>query len=219
MKRLATILAAAGALAAAAPAQGAVVELGVTPDAPSVTCPENCNAVGRVTGYQLLQKGARRNPFRVTATGKAVAFTLRLGDPSAEQVDSFAQVFGTRSARARLSVLKLGPRLGHRLVAQSEVFRLNRYFGTVPTFALPRPLRVPRGHILALTIPTWAPAFSVGLGDDEAWRSSRRRGTCGQLTRQTALQRIGQLRTFGCTYRTARLRYSVTFVPNPQPRS
>src|SRR3712207_1732205 len=93
MKRLLSTLAAGAALAAAAPAHGAVVELGVTPDPPSVTCPDNCNAVGRVTGYQILQKGGKRNPFRAPSTGKAVAFTLRLGDPSQQQIDSFADVF------------------------------------------------------------------------------------------------------------------------------
>jgi hypothetical protein len=219
MKRTVAILAAGGALVAAAPAQGAVVELGVTPEAPSVTCPENCNAVGRVTGYQVTQAGGRRNMFRATEAGRAVAFTLRLGDPSEAQIASFADIFGTRSSRARLSVLRPGARRVHRLIRQSEVFSLNRYFGTLATFALRRSLRVARGDVLALTIPTWAPAFSVGLGESEAWRSSRRRGTCGQLTRHAEMQRVGQRRTFGCTYRTARLRYSVTFVPNPKPKS
>ena len=218
MRRSTAILAALGALAAAAPADAAVVEVGVTPDPPSVTCPENCNAIGKVTGYQASQTGGRRNPFRVSEAGKAVAFTLRLGDPSEQQIESFASVFGTRRARARLSVLRPGPRRTYRLVAQSEIFGLNRYFGTVPTFALRRSLRVPANHVLALTIPTWAPAFSVGLGEDEAWRASRRTGRCDNLTSMVALQRINQVRPFDCLYRTARLRYSVTFVPDPAPK-
>jgi hypothetical protein len=219
MRRSIAIMAAGCALAAAAPAQAAVVEVGVTPDPPSVTCPENCNAIGKVTGFQVLQTGNRRNPFRVSQAGKAVAFSLRLGDPSSEQIESFSSVFGTRRARARLSVLRPGPRRSHRLVAQSEIFGLNRYFGTVPTFALRRPLNVPAGYVLALTIPTWAPAFSVGLGEDEGWRASRRTGRCDNLTSQVSLQRINQVRPFDCLYRTARLRYSVTFIPNPAPKS
>ena len=65
--------------------------------------------------------------------------------------------------------------------------------------------------------PTWAPAFGVGLGETEAWRSSRDGRRCDDVSQTAAQQRRTSLRTYGCLYRTARLLYSVSFVPEPRP--
>lgn len=221
MRRVLLSLAAALvlALAGAGGAQAAVQELGVAPDPPKVSCPEDCNAVGRVTGYQVLQKGQKRDPFKVTRAGKVVAFSIRLGKPTPEQISSFASIFGTSAARVRLSILRPMPKRQFKLLAQSEIFRVNRYFGSAPTFALAAPLRVERGAIVAITVPTWVPAFSLGLGNDDAWRSSRAKGSCDALTKDAAMQRLRGVRTFDCLYRTARLRYTVSFVPAPEPTS
>ena len=199
----------------------AVVELGAPSDAPPVSCPENdCTVVGRVTGYQLRHGGGGRNPFRVTRSGKVVAFSLRLGKPNESQRAFFTERFGRRPT-ARLSVLKVGSRRRHRLVAQSEVFNLTRFLGTEPTFALRRPLRVAKGNVVALTVPTWAPAFSVNLGGGDVWRASRVAGRCtgDHLFRRAAQQKVDSVKTYACVYRGARLSYTATFVPDPQPAS
>ena len=217
---LSAVAAVLAGLAASAHA-AAVIELGATSDAPSVSCPEhNCTAVGRVTGYQVRHGGGGRNPFRAKRSGKVVALSLRLGKPNESQLAFFTERFG-RKPTARLSVLKPGRRRSHRLVAQSEVFNLTRYLGSEPTFALRRPLAVAKGNVVALTVPTWAPAFSVGLGGDDVWRASRRAGRCGgdHLFRRAAQQKVGSAKPYACVYRGARLSYTATFIPNPEPAS
>ncbi len=68
----------------------------------------------------------------------------------------------------RISVLRAGrtrkTRLTHRLLRQSGRVRVDRYFGSSPTFVFGRPLRVSRGNRIALTVPTWTPSLALGLG-------------------------------------------------------
>ena len=223
MKRSLLIFAAAvaGSLGLAVVARAAVVELGATTDAPPVSCPDHdCTAIARVTGYQVLQRGSRRHPFLVRRSGKVVAFTLQLGRPSESQTERFTARF-MRGPTARLGILRPGRRARRRLVAQSEVVDVARYLGSAPTFALRRPLRVAKGDIVALTVPTWLPAFSVNLGRDHSWRASRPPDQCGDryLFRPAAHQRLRTTKVYGCSYTGARLRYSATFVPDPEPTS
>ena len=215
-RTLPAVLTCLAALFAAAPASAVVQELGVSTERPPSSCPENCQAVGRVTGYQVTQKGSPRSPFQVKEAGRVVAFSIRLGEPNKSQIAYFEQNFGG-APKVRVSILRRGKKAVHRLLAQSENFGLRRYFGSTPTFALAKPLRVPKGAIVALTVPTWAPAFSVGLEDSEIWRSSRTRGKCDNVTGSFAHQRLDTLRTYACIYPSARLRYSATFIPDNQP--
>lgn len=197
-------------------AQARVVELGEVADPPAPSCPESCQAIGRVTGFQI-RVGEAANPYRVRERGKIVAFSIRLGKPRADQSAFFDNLFGG-PPRARLTVLRSGTKRRHRLVGQSELFDLEPYLGSTPTFALARPLTVRRDYVVALTVPTWAPAFGVGLAETEAWRSSRDATRCDDVNQVAAQQRRGSLRTYGCLYRTARLLYTATFVPDP-PRN
>ena len=217
MKHVPTTLTIAvlGALVPAHSAGAAVVEMGATTPRPAASCPENCQAVGRVTGYQAGQAG-KRSPFRARRRGKIVAFSLHLGRPRADQIDYFDGLFGG-PPQARLSVLRPGPRRSNVLSGQSELFELRRYFGSTPTFALDRPLTVKKDYLVALTVPTWAPAFGVGLGNQEAWRSSRDSERCDDVRQTAAQQRRRSSRTYGCLYRTARLLYTASFVPDPRP--
>jgi hypothetical protein len=76
-------------------------------------------------------------------------------------------------------------------------------------------LRVRRGDIVGLTVPTWAPAFAEGLPATNSWRASRAPGKCTNTTavRQgQPQQRLGRRATYGCLYRTARLLYTATVV-------
>jgi hypothetical protein len=81
-----------------------------------------------------------------------------------------------------------------------------------------RSIRVRKGWVVALTVPTWAPALSVGLGSDTSWRASRSRGDCDDTQAQTAQLRFEQTAQYYCLYRTARLTYSATLIPDA-PRS
>lgn len=216
-RALPALAASIAALALPAAADARVIELGATADRPPVSCPDNCQAIGRVTGYQV-RAGDARNPFVVSRRGKIVAFTVTLGKPRADQVEFFDDLFGA-PAQVQLSILRPGTRRRHRLTGQSPAFEVSRYFGSSPTFALPRPLTVKRGYVVALTTKTWIPAFAVQQPETDAWRSSRDAERCDDV-RQSAAQTVrGSLRTFGCVYRTARLLYTATFVPDPRPTS
>lgn len=202
-------------LAFPAPAGARVTELGDDPSPPKPSCPEECQAVARVSGYQTRQ-GTSANAYRVPVAGKIVAFTIGLGNPGEEQLRFFNRLFG-RVPQARLSVLQRRRGMRHRLVVESETFELARFFGSSPTFALSRPLPVKAGSIVALTVPTWAPALAVGLGEGETWRASREASKCDDVRQRAAQERRGSVRTYRCVYKTARLLYTVSFVPDPQP--
>jgi len=221
MRRSLPILVVLAVLGLAPAANARVVELGADAvPAAKPSCPENCQGLGFVTGY-MGNNGRASNPMLVRRAGKIVAFTIALGKPDAEQVEFFENLYG-ETPSARLSILRKGKtrktRLTHRLVAQSPVFRLERYFGSSPTFAFDDPIKVSKGNIVALTVPTWAPAFAVGLPRNNWWRSSRRKGRCDNVSQQAAQQMIGDIKTFGCTYKEgARLMYTATYIPDPRP--
>jgi hypothetical protein len=215
MPRLVIIVTCACALLLPATAAARPTEIGVTDPEPAASCPDNCQAIGQVTGYQV-QQGDSRNPFRVNGYGKIVAFTVTLGNPRQDQIDFFTRLFGG-PPQVRLTVLREGARRRARLTGQSKNFEVSRYFGSSPTFLVDPPLTVKPKYVVALTVPTWAPAFSVGLGATEAWRSSRNPDRCDDVRQNAAQDVRGSLRTYGCLYRTARLLYSATYVPDPKP--
>jgi hypothetical protein len=216
MRRALLPVAAVAALALAPAADARIVELGadVSPAA-EASCPEDCQGIGRVSGY-MGRSGTRSNPYAIRRDGKIVAFTITLGKPDQEQINFFNNLYGG-PPQARISILRKGKtpktRLTHRLLRQSDLFRVDRYFGSSPTFALDEPLNVERGNIVALTVPTWAPAFAVNLPRTNWWRSSRMRGDCDDVSQRAAQQSIRGLRKYGCTYFRARLLYTVTYIP------
>jgi hypothetical protein len=167
-----------------------------------------------VTGYQA-QIGSHKNPFLISKPGKIVAFTIRLGKPSDQDMQFFTNMFGAQPS-ARISVLKLAHKKRRaRLKAQSDVYNLAPYLGSTPTFALKQPIPVGPRNVVALTVPTWAPAFGQGLGTDHAWRASRNPANCNDVQRQSAQQTLNSLASYSCFFRTARLLYSVTYIPDP----
>lgn len=215
---IALFLGCAGAAQAFPGQASSTREIGDFPNAlfPSAGCPATatCQAVGHVTGFQA-RIGGHRNPFVIRQNGRIVAFTIRLGKPNASQTQFFTNLFGG-TPQARLSLLRMdrGAKKPGHLVSQSEVFNLSRYLGSTPTFVLSRPLVVRSGYTLALTVPTWAPAFAITLPSNMVWRSSRPSNDCGG-TSQAVQQTVKSVRQYQCVYRTARLLYSATFVANP----
>ena len=168
MKRLTLILAALIVLATAGVASGKIVQLGDgEPFLPASKCPNDpCLAAYQVTGYQDSADNKKKR-FLIRRSGKVVAFTVKLGKLSANQVETFDQQFGA-PASVRLTILRRGKkrsrRNDHRVLAQSEVFEVNDYFGESPTFVLDKPLNVPLGSVVALTVPTWAPVLAGDQG-------------------------------------------------------
>ena len=211
------------ALVVASIALGRVSELGTTLTEDTAACPDNCQAIGQVSGFQI-QQGTRKLPYRLRSYGKVVAFTVKLGKPNASQIDFFNKLFGG-PPQIMLTVLKPytppkgQPRQVNKyvLAGSSPLFELTKFFGSDPTFALPRPLSIKPGYVVGITVPTWAPAFSVNLGDDQQWRSSRDPKNCDDVRQDAAQDIRGSARTYGCVYKTARLLYTVTYIPDPKP--
>ena len=195
------------------------------------SCPANCQAVGKTTGFQNSITGAK-TPFVVTQRGSLVAWSIKLGAPSAKpnpnndnqsDLDFFNKTFGG-SPKARISVLKpimKQIRAGHpiyKLKSQSPVEDLSEFLGQTTTFTLDTPLRVKPNNIVALTVPTWAPAFAVNQSADTKWTASRKKGKCNNtedILAGTPQEELGSERSYACGYTTARLLYSATVVADP----
>ena len=148
--------------------------------------------MSRTTGYQI-KVGDERNSFTVPEDGKIVAWSINLGKPTAEQIDYFDKNLGGQ-ASARLTVLRLGRTLYSRTISQSPVQKLEPYFGQTVQFPLGRSLNVKKGYVIALTVPTWAPALTPLLTDHSSWRASRAKGKCDETGRQTAQTVTGRRR-------------------------
>jgi len=206
-----------GAVALAPAAHAEIKEVGPTGAAATGTpsCPTNCIAVTRTTGYQQ-SVGGTLGVFRVPADGRIVAWTVTLGAPGKKQVKFFDQNYGGE-AQAGIAVLNMGTKARARLLAQSPVVKLTPYFGETVQFPLEQTLPAKKNDLIALTVPTWAPALAVGLPADTAWRASRQSACKAQSTtqQQTAQVTIGELKQYKCKYTTARLTYSATLVTTP----
>jgi lipoprotein-anchoring transpeptidase ErfK/SrfK len=199
-----------------APASARIIEVGKIAQDNVPSCPSTpCQAVSKTTGYQA-KVGTTRALFAVPADGKIVAWTITLGKPGPTQIRFFNDNYGG-AARAGISVLKPGSKLFGRVTGQSPLQSLQPYFGQTVQFPLARALNVKKGYVVALTVPSWAPALSLGMGNDTSWRASRARGGCDETDTQTAQLRLAGLAQYFCLYRTARLTYSATLITTPKP--
>ena len=211
---------------AAAAAPRVIVLGAATPVTPS--CPTNCQAIGKTTGFQTAIIGEKR-PFSVSVRGWIVAWSIKTGAPSTKpnpnnnnqsDYDFFTKTFGG-APKARISVLKpimkkikKGKPL-YKLKSQSPIEDLSAFLGQTTTFTLDTPLRVKPNNVVALTVPTWAPAFAVNQSANTRWQASRKKGKCNDTADILAgapQESQGTLRVYGCTYTTARLLYSATVV-------
>jgi hypothetical protein len=208
--------AACGALAVPPVASAEIIEIGKVDPPPTPSCPTRpCLAVSRTTGYQA-KVGATRGLMSIPKDGRIVAWTIGLGKPGKKQTAFFNDKLGGES-QAQLTILNPRRKLRSRAVAQGELETLTPYFGTAVQFPLQRSIEVKKGWVVALTVPTWAPALAVGLGADTSWRASRGKGKCEDTSTQTSQTGPNQLAQYFCLYRTARLAYSATLVTDPVP--
>ncbi len=207
------VLAAVAGLALPAAAPAKVVEMGEMPDDLRGVCPLNCQAVSRTTGYQA-KVGPDRTLYRAPADGRIVAWSVALGNPGPKQTAFFSERLGGES-QATVVVLAPEKKLVRRVLAKAPLERLTDYFGQMVQFPLERSLRIRKGQYVGLSVPSWAPALQLGLGNDSSWRASRPKDACLDTSTQFAL--IGRRRAmpFACLYKTARLTYSATFIASP----
>jgi hypothetical protein len=212
-----TTFALALGLPASAPATLAEVGvLGATSPATVASCPGSpCLAVSRTTGFQV-KVGAKNSPMTIPHSGALVAWTITLGKPNATQIKFFNANEGG-PAEAGIAVLRpqKKPQLTYKLIAQSPMVKLERWFGMTAEFPLETALQTKKGDIIALTVPTWAPALALGFGNDTSWRASRPKAQCTSTSAQTTDTVIGANVQYFCLYQTARLTYSATVISTP----
>jgi hypothetical protein len=215
------LCACAAALIAAAPGgadrPAPHVDLGLEPRPPAPVCPSNCRVITRVTGFQTLAEngeGERKNlPLRVPFDGVLTSWTISLAFPTNQQRAFFNRGWGS-PAKARIGVLRRVPDTQpprYRLIRQTPPRSLTGWFGRTPRFPVRPAIPVRRGQIIALTVPTWAPALAIDIPKRNRWRASRNRGRClepADLRRGRPHQVRGG-RVYGCLYERARLLYSV----------
>lgn len=213
-KLITTGAVAAAALSAAPTASAAILEVGRVADAPPPSCPgEPCYAMTRTTGYQA-KVGPARDVYVVPRHGRVVAWTVRLANPSRKQRSFFEKTYGGE-ARAGIAVLRPAKRLFARLIARGPTIGLTPYLGQSVQIPLTRTLAVRKGDIIALSVPTWAPVLSVGLGNDTSWRAARPAKRCNDNKTLTVQQTAGSRVQYRCLNRTARVTYSATIVSSP----
>jgi hypothetical protein len=210
--------AACAALALPASASAEIIEIGKLDPPARPSCPAKpCLAVSRTTGYQA-KVGTTRGLMTIPKDGFIVAWTIALGKPGTKQTTFFNDKLGGE-AQAQITILNPRRKLRSRAVAQGEPQKLAPYFGTTVQFPLMKAISVKKGWVVALTVPTWAPALAVGLGADTSWRASRGKGTCEDTSTQTTQTQPNQLAQYYCLYKTARLAYTATLVTAPVPAS
>ncbi len=212
------VLALALVLPAVAPAK--ITEIGVLPETMPATvpsCPTSpCLAVSRTTGFQV-KVGSAYRPLTSKRAGTVVAWTISLGKPNATQIKFFDANEGGE-AEAGLAILREvpgKPHLNYKLVAQSPMIKLKPYFGETAQFPLERTIAIKKGDIVALSVPTWAPALALGFGKETSWRASRARTQCSSTSSQSTHTQIGSPVQYFCLYQTARLTYSATLISTP----
>jgi len=198
-----------------------------TPDGDNVPAEERCQAMGRVTGFQI-SADSQRALYKVRTPGRIVAWSVDLSRPTKEEQNFFADVLEKSGPpSARLSILKAKENQQFKLVKQSPVVELQPYLGNRPVFTLAEPLKVREGLVVALTTPTWVSNLAdAGAPDSDAWRTSREPGQCGteendpadeneaDLTKRSRpQQKVGGIRTYACKYTGARILYRAYLAP------
>ena len=209
--------------------QATLTEVGVLPPTTSPetvpSCPgspsstssaSSCLAVSRTTGFQV-KVGTTHNPLAAPRAGTVVAWSIDLGKPNATQIKFFNEKEGGPST-AGIAILRpqAKPNLTYKLIAQSPLVKLEPYFGKTAQFPLETTLQVKKGDVIALTVPSWAPALALGFTNATSWRASRPKGQCNSATSsQTTQTLLGGSVQYYCLYLTARLTYSATLISTP----
>src|SRR5205085_9172833 len=184
MKRTAIAILAGLALCLALPtgSPATLTEVGLIPATTPPTaasCPGTpCLAVSRTTGFQV-KVGPAYNFLAAPRNGTIVAWTISLGKPNATQIKFFNSNEGG-APEAGIAILRPQPKpnLTYKPVAQSPPVLLQPYSGKTAQFPLETTLPVRKHDVVALSVPTWAPALALGFGKETSWRASRPRSQC-----------------------------------------
>ena len=174
-----------------------------------------------MTGFQTVADG-KGSPFTVPSTVISSPGRWSLGAPSPADIDIFNGFFPDNKYKghsaARLSVLKPKGKGKYKLV-EAERRRSSSRGGSArsPIFTLGKALKVKKGQRIALTMPTWVPAYQFNLpSGDNQWKASREKGKCSSDNAKKAKpqQKVGSTREYGCRFNGERLLYWAYFVPS-----
>ena len=170
--------------------------LGKTKHTPSPDCPNGhrsgirAEGVGSVTGFPLVADGEKR-PMKVRRNGKLVAWAIDLSRPKKSQRDFFGTLFKSekfgKKPTARIAVIKHNyKRHEVQAPAPEPVVKLSATPSVArQVFTLDKPLRIRKGQVVALTVPTWASNFASHITSaDNQWRASRRGATARREQRR-----------------------------------
>ena len=210
------IASAAALLVLPGAASAKIVEIGDIGSQFPPSCPTSpCEVISRTTAFQV-RVGTQKNMFVAPQTGRIVAWSITLGTPQKRQQKYFEENLGGPS-QAGISVLKQGDRRYGRVTAASTLEMLAPYFGQTVQFPLATSLPINKGDVIALNVPTWAPALGLGLPRTSKWRASRAIDACDDTQTQSVQMSLRDLTQYKCLYRTARLTYSATLITTPVP--
>lgn len=226
------VLALLGAVLFTGAAAAAILELGstasriVTPSCPSNVSAAKCTIIlTQVTALETIRDGAVY-PTTVRKSGYVVAFTLGLSQLSTDRKSELADIryldrtYGgtTQAAVAILSPVGKASQHTWKLKAESPVYHLQPYLGTVVQFPLRTALPVAKGDVVALTVPTWAPVLSIDLANKSfAYRQSRSDNCSNPPASDESHSTVGTSVKYGCDYPGTRVEYSATEITSPQP--
>ena len=202
------------------------VVLGATKETPKPLCPKDCRGTGSVTGFGVIAQG-KKGLYRIPQDGHIVAWSVDLSKPDKDQIAGFGEIFEDKKFGTdpvgRLAILKKKknkdgkPKSRYALAKQSPTIAFLPDLGHKPIITLDKPLKVKRGQVAALTLPTWAPLYTDTVSNGtNAWKASRPEGECGSDTVPDAKPHLrkGTTRTYGCTLTGERILYWAYFVPS-----
>lgn len=188
--------------------------IGDTGRTPKPSCPGNtCEAIGSVTGFQQAVDG-KKGIFKAPKDGHVVAWSAELSKPDKDQRKFFGDFYRDNefetAPAARLAILKPKKKSNFKLKSQSPAIALNSELGGSPVITLNDPLRVKKGDVIGLTVPTWLSNFAVNQSRDTYWRASRSPERCtgnNNIKEGRPQTEVGSSRRYGCKYTTARILY------------
>lgn len=223
-------LVALGVLALPAAAIAAEIELGstktalVAPACPSGVSTSQCTIIlTKVTAIETLRDGVAY-PSTVKQAGRIVAFTVGLSQLSTSKATRKSVIHYLDSTyggttRVALTVLRAVGKNGQwrwQVVAQSPVFHVEPYLGTVVQLPLEQSIEVKPGEVIGLTTPTWAPVLTIDLASKQfAYRQSRNTGCGSPPGANDAQMTTNETTSYGCNYAGTRVEYSATEVTYP----
>jgi len=203
---------------------------GKTKSVPKPLCPNKkdqgrCKGTGSVTGFGVKFDG-KRGLYKAPSDGHIVAWSVELSKPTKSQREGFGDLFrdpkfGT-APQAGISILKKkGRKSRYKLAKKSPIMPLDDSLGRKPIFTLDKPLRIQKGRIVALTMPTWAPLYTDRVNSKKNfWKASRKSAECGLdfVTEAKPHLRTGTTRDYGCKLTGERVLYWAFFVPKKEKK-